>query len=49
LNDGTVMSAVLIATSPKTLILDRWDGSKRVPAGDPFTLELAAVAEVTVP
>jgi hypothetical protein len=49
LKDGTVVSAVLIATSIKTLILDRWDGTTRAPAGDPFTLELAVVTGVTVP
>jgi hypothetical protein len=49
LNDGTLMSAVLIATSTKTLILDRWDCTTRSPAGDPFTLELAVVTGVTVP
>jgi hypothetical protein len=49
LKDGTVVSAVLIATSTETLILDRWDGTTRAPAGDPFPLELAVVTGVTVP
>ena len=47
--DGTECSAVLIAMSSWALILDRWDRSRRTPAGDPFTLELRSVAEVVVP
>jgi hypothetical protein len=47
--DGTECSAVLIAMSSTALILDRWDRSRRAPAGDPFTLELRSVAEVVVP
>jgi hypothetical protein len=47
--DGSECSAVLIAMSATALILDRWDQHRRVPAGDPFTLELCTVAEVVVP
>jgi hypothetical protein len=47
--NGTECSAVLIAMSATALILDLWDGSRRSPAGDPFTLELSSVAEVVVP
>lgn len=46
--DGTEVSAVLIGISSSALILDRWDGVVRAPAGDPFTLEYAVVAEVSV-
>jgi hypothetical protein len=46
--DGTECSAVLIAISSTALILDRWDRSRRGPAGDPFTLDLRSVAEVVV-
>ena len=40
--DGdTECSAVLIAMSSTALILDRWDGSRRAPAGDPSHLSFA--------
>jgi hypothetical protein len=47
--DGTQCSAVLVAMSSDGLILDRWDRNHRAPAGDPFTLELASIAEVVIP
>jgi hypothetical protein len=47
--DGTSTTGVLIGVSSSALILDRWDGRARRPAGNPFTLALDMVAEVVIP
>jgi hypothetical protein len=49
LTDGSQCSGVLIGVSSSASILDRWDDTRRAPAGDPFTLDLAAVAVVVIP
>jgi len=49
LMDSTECSVVLIAMSSTALILDRWDRSRRAPAGDHFTLESRSVAGVVFP
>lgn len=49
MKDGKTITAVLIGLSSTSLILDQWDGLRHRPAGDPFVLELQAIAEVMVP
>lgn len=46
--DGTRTTGVLIGVSSSALILDRWDGQARRPAGNPFTLALDLVSEVVI-
>ena len=49
LRDGTEWSAVLVGVSSTGLIVDRWDGDNRRPAGDPHVLELTAIQRIIVP
>ena len=49
LHDGTELAAVLVGVSSTALILDRWDSRHQGPAGDPFTVGLAALRRVVVP
>jgi hypothetical protein len=48
LRDATEASAVLIGVSSTALVLDHWDDERRRPAGDPYTLPLAAIDRLVV-
>ena len=49
MKNGKTITAVLIGLSSTSLILDQWDGLRHGSAGNPFVLELQAIAEVIVP
>lgn len=49
LRQGDIVSGVLGAVTADALILERWDGSKPGPNGDPFTVSVDCVQRIVVP
>ena len=48
LQNGSAVSAVVVAVSESALILNRWDDREHCPVSDPFVIETSEVQTISI-